>query len=446
LIPSIIAIVFSIITKRVLLSLFLASLSAHLILNNFAFIPSIETFISQLYELITTAWIIKTLMFALFVGALIHVIEKSGSIVAFVHYLTQKKEVVTSRRSALFLTYSIGLLIFIESSITSLITGSIAKAFGSRYDISREKVAYICDSTSAPVCSILLFNGWGALLLGLIATQVSSYMLAINEVDLLVSSVVYNFYAYIALLIVFYVIYFDIKIGSASYKKNSDIYTADSKIWPMLIPLIMLIVMVFIVLAITGEGDILKGSGSSAIFYSLLTTLFFTFISYTSLHVMSMKTWFRSSVNGVRSMLVIAFILLFAFVIGDITKELQTGVYIASFASIYFDVHFLALSVFFIASLIAFSTGTSWGTFSIMLPIVFALGIELDANIALLIGAVISGGVFGDHCSVISDTSVISSMASECDHISHVKTQLPYALLGGFIASIGFLIAGYLVG
>ena len=417
---------------------------AHFILHDFTFLASLKAFYHQLVSLLSTPWILKTLSFALLVGALIRVIEKSGSIGAFVYYLTEKKKLIQSRRGALFLTYIIGLIIFIESSITSLISASIAKSFGHKYNISREKVAYVCDSTSAPVCSILLFNGWGALLLGLIATQVTRYSLHVNEVELLIQSVMYNFYAYIALLIVLYVIYFEVKIGESSYAEDSSIEMSTKPIWPMIMPMLLLIILVFSVLAITGEGDILKGSGSSAIFYALLITLIVSFISYISLHVMSCKSYFSATVDGIKSMIPIALILLFAFVIGDVTNELNTGIYIASFAKEYLDVHFLALSIFLISSIIAFSTGTSWGTFSIMLPIAFSLGMELDANIALLIGAVISGGVFGDHCSVISDTSVISSMASECDHISHVKTQLPFALLGGLLASIAFIIAGYI--
>ena len=407
---------------------------------------SINAFFEQLVNLLSTPWILKTLSFALLVGALIRVIEQSGSIGAFVYYLSEKRKFIQSRRGALLLTYIIGLMIFIESSITSLISASIAKSFAYKYDISREKVAYVCDSTSAPVCSILLFNGWGALLLGLIATQVTRYSLHVNEVELLIQSVMYNFYAYIALLIVLYVIYFEVKIGESTYDEDSSVEVDTKPIWPMLMPMILLIVLVFSVLVITGEGDILKGSGSSAIFYALLITLFVSFVSYISLHVMSCKSYFTATTHGIKSMIPIALILLFAFVIGDATKELNTGQYIATFANEYLNIHFLAVSIFIISSVIAFSTGTSWGTFSIMLPIAFSLGMELDANIALLVGAVISGGVFGDHCSVISDTSVISSMASECEHISHVKSQLPFALLGASISSVGFIFAGYISG
>lgn len=157
---------------------------------------------------------------------------------------------------------------------------------------------------------------------------------------------------------------------------------------------------------------------------------------------MSIKTWFESSLSGAGSMLSIALILLFAFAIGQVTKELETGLYLASFTDELLSPMWLGAVVFLVASVMAFATGTSWGTFSIMIPIAVPLAVVMDADVALVIGAVISGGVFGDHCSPISDTTIISSMAAKCDHIEHVRTQLPYALFSGLIALILFIVFG----
>jgi Na+/H+ antiporter NhaC len=143
-------------------------------------------------------------------------------------------------------------------------------------------------------------------------------------------------------------------------------------------------------------------------------------------------------------MLGIAAILLFAFAIGSVTQQLQTGQYIASYAHYFLSPAYLGAAVFIAASIMAFATGTSWGTFSIMMPIAVPLAAGVDANAAVVMGAVISGGVFGDHCSPISDTTIISSMAAGCDHIEHVKTQLPYALFSGIVALCLFVLAGFL--
>ena len=398
----------------------------------------------QIITLLSTPWIVKTLLFALLVGSLMRVIEKSKAIGALVYYLTQTTHLIHSKRGALFLTYIIGWIIFIESSITALITGAIAKSFAPKYHITREKVAYICDSTSAPVCSLILFNGWGALLLGLITSQIIAFNVHTTAIDFLLQSVLYNVYAYVSLLIVMYVIYFDITIGESYYATRDINLYSKGKIWPVLVPMFLVITLVFLFLYISGEGDILKGSGSSAILYSVVVTLLFTLVAYAYFHILPAQTWLKESYIGFKSMLPIALILLFAFVIGESTKLLETGKYIASFTQGNIAAEYMGAVIFVIAAIIAFATGTSWGTFSIMVPIAFSMGMSLeDVNVALLVGAVISGGVFGDHCSVISDTTVISSLASECDHIAHVRSQLPFALLGGAISVGIYIILGH---
>ncbi|WP_373072512.1 Na+/H+ antiporter NhaC family protein [Sulfurimonas sp.] len=371
-------------------------------------------------------------------------IERSGGIGGFVDYLENKKEIVSSKRSALMLSYIIGVIIFIESSITALISGAVGKPLCDKHHISREKLAYVCDSTSAPISSLIVLNGWGALLLGLVLTQIEVNSLNISPIELLIESVVYNFYAIFALLVTFVSIWYGIDIGpmkDAGYKKfdNKDIFSHNS-MWYMLLPIILMVVLVFIFLYITGNGSILQGSGSSSIFYTMLTTLIFINIYYFFTKNMSFKNIQKYSLIGAKKLFPIALILLFAFGLGDVSSELKTGIYLASLASESLNPVYLAVVIFVLSSIIAFSTGTSWGTFSIMIPIAVPMAIGVDANIALAIGAVISGGVFGDHCSPISDTTIISSLASECDVISHVKTQLPYALISGALASVFFII------
>jgi Na+/H+ antiporter NhaC len=172
----------------------------------------------------------------------------------------------------------------------------------------------------------------------------------------------------------------------------------------------------------------------------MLTTLGFMYVLYVVFGDMKTSVYVRASVSGAKKLSGIALVLLFAFAIGKVTTELQTGLYLASFASENLSPSLLAAAIFLLSSVISFSTGTSWGTFSIMIPIAVPMAVGLDADVALAMGAVISGGVFGDHCSPISDTTIISSLASECDVIEHVQTQLPYALISGFIALLLFIL------
>jgi len=391
---------------------------------------------------------LKSLGFAILVGSVMALIEQSGGIDGFVEFMQKRLKLVKSTRSALLLSYFIGVVIFIESSITSLIAGAVGRGFVKEYKIPAAKLAFVCDSTSAPISSLIVLNGWGALLLGLIATQIQSGVIEGEAITILLESLMYNFYAMTALLVTFIAIWFNIDIGAMKHSKFVGTQTKEDKslnqkaqsMYYMIVPIILMVIFVFVYLYISGDGDILKGSGSSAIFYTVVTTLVFMFFLYILKRNMSYKTWGLTAFRGAVKLFPIAIILLFSFAIGEVTSELKTGEYLASLAQNNLNVYLLASVVFLLSSLISFSTGTSWGTFSIMIPIAASMAITLDANITLVIGAVISGGIFGDHCSPISDTTIISSIASDCEVVEHVNTQLPYALISGVIALLLFFL------
>jgi len=431
-------------SKNVLLSLGSGTLLALFILNDFSLQNSLIATYELFVSLLSQAWILKTLAFAILVGSVMELIEKSGGVNGFVDYMLHKRSLIHSAKGALLLSYFIGVVIFIESSITSLIAGAVGKPFCKKYKIPSEKLAFVCDSTSAPISSLIVLNGWGALLLGLIATQISLGVISGDGVALLMESVLYNFYAISALVVTFLAVWFDINIGpmkKASFSSRETFTESSStSMYLMIIPVVAMIVFVFIYLYVTGNGDILKGSGSSSIFYTMLSTLALMALYYIPSKSMSAQTFFSTSLQGAKKLFPIALILLFAFAIGKVSVELKTGLYLASLANENLEVTLLAGVIFLLSSLISFSTGTSWGTFSIMVPIAIPMAVGMDANVALAIGAVISGGVFGDHCSPISDTTIISSMASDCGVVEHVRTQLPYALISGAIAFILFIV------
>lgn len=418
------------------------------ILHGFSFLPSVEALYTLFTSLLMTPWILKTLGFAVLVGSIMALIESSGGIEGFIAYVQHKKAFVKSERSALLLSYLVGVIIFIESSITALISGAVGKPFCHIYKIPQAKLAFVCDSTSAPISSLIALNGWGALLLGLITTQISEGVLQGESVHILLDSLLYNFYSMSALLVTFLFIWFKLDIGpmkrakyTSSLAQNTLNYKSAS-MFLMLWPIMLMVAFVFLFLYITGDGNMLKGSGSSSIFYTMLSTLAFMFVYYVAGKHMSIREWSKTSLLGARKLFPIAMILLFAFAIGEVTSQLKTGLYLASLASESLNPYFLAAGIFVLSSIISFSTGTSWGTFSIMIPVAAPMAVGMDADIALCLGAVISGGVFGDHCSPISDTTIISAMAAECEVIEHVKTQLPYALISGAIAMILFLVFG----
>jgi len=428
--------------------LFGGVLLALFILNDFSFFSTLEATYSLFVGLLSEGWILKTIAFAILVGSVMELLQKSGAIDGFVSYMSHQTSLVKSGRSALVLSYIIGVVIFIESSITSLIAGAVGRPLCDRYGVSHAKLAFVCDSTSAPISSLLVLNGWGALLLGLISTQISQGVVQGESIDILLNAVAHNFYAMSALVVTFIAIWFDINIGAMKRAKPSQnisniaTFSAISPLY-MLLPIIVMIASVFFFLYLSGGGNILKGSGSSAIFYTMLSTLFFIYLLYIPKKIISNRVYATTAFRGAKKLFPIALILFFAFAIGKVTNELKTGEYLATLLSENISVVLLGGLIFLLSAIISFATGTSWGTFSIMIPIAAPLAMSMDADIALAIGAVISGGVFGDHCSPISDTTIISSLASECEVVEHVQTQLPYALISGVIAFGLFLLFGW---
>ncbi len=445
LVPSFLAIVLALLTRNVIVSLFGGILLGLFIVHDFAMVESFLAILQLFEKLLTTPWILKTLAFAILVGSIMALIEASGGIGGFIEYIQNQKKLVHSKRSALLLSYILGVIIFVESSITALVSGAVGKPFCEEYGISNAKLAFVCDSTAAPISSLIVFNGYGALLLGLISTQISLGYMEGNSIDLLLNALIYNLYAIIALIVVFVSIWFDIDIGPM---KNATFHPFDEETkcdiraskYLMILPIASMILLVFIFLYITGGGDILKGSGSSAVFYTTLGTLGFMLIYYLLAGVMGIKEYMQVSYRGAKHLFGVSMILLFAFGIGEVTGELHTAQYLATYASANISIYFLASLVFILSAMMAFATGTSWGTFSIMIPIAVPMAYAMGVDIPLVMGAVISGAIFGDHSSPISDTTIISSLAAECEVVEHVKTQLPYALISALLSTILFFI------
>lgn len=442
-------IIMAIITKDVVVSLLSGIFLSELILHNYHIVEATIALLDAFIGLFGEVWITKTVIFALLVGAIIKLIEDSGGVKGFISYLNRKHKKLDSKKGSLFIAYFLGVIIFIESSITSLVAGAVARPLCDKNGVSREKLAFVCDSTSAPICSLIPFNAWGALLLGLILTAIESSVIEGNSLSLLMESIIFNFYSWLMVIFVLLVIVFDIDIGAMKnarphafdLKKEVDYFSTKSPLL-MILPLIVLVFMVPLSLYYTGHGDILKGSGSTSVFYSVVATLAFTYLYYIVGGHLKHKEYFKSLYAGISDMIPIVLILLLAFLIGDMIKLLGTADYLAQIMNGNIPPMLIPLFVFIVSAITSFSTGTSWGTFSIMMPIALALASTFDIHIPLIIGAVISGGIFGDHVSPISDTTIISSMASGCDHIEHVRTQMPYALIIATISSILYLIMG----
>ena len=439
----------AIITKDVIVSLMGGIFTGFLVLNGYNPIDAFIALFDGVIALFSEGWIAKTIFFIMMVGAIIKLLSISGAVDSFVAYLSQKSDKIDSPLGAMMLAYVIGVIIFIESSITSLVAGTVAKPLCDKNGVSREKLAYICDSTSAPICSLIPLNGWGALLLGLIVSAVDTQVISGDAVSLLIASIPYNFYALFTLAIVLIVIFLNKDIGPMknavpkTYIPTENKSTVEATPYKMILPILVMVFMVPLGLYLTGDGDIFKGSGSTSVYYAVIVTLLFIYLYFVPTKTLTHKNYFKGLYEGIGEMVPLGLIMVFALLIGKVIGDLGTAQYLAHLLSGNISPVFMPMFIFLVAGITAFSTGTSWGTFSIMMPIGLALAATMGLDIPLVIAAVISGGIFGDHSSPISDSTIISSMAADCNHMDHVRTQLPYALIAGALAALAFLIAGW---
>ena len=457
--PPLLAIALAIWSKQVIPSLFAGIWSAHTLLNQFNPLTGIARSLDGTINVFTDPGDARVLVFTLLIGPLIATIERSGGVRGFVHYLENRHWVQNGFRAQI-LAWATGLVIFVESSITLLVAGTVSRPLFDRYKVSREKLAYLIDATSAPVCVMIPLNAWGAFIISLVASTGIE-----NPLQVFIGAVPMNLYAITAILLAGLVIWKNINIGpmkraeartqggdilwpgaiplvdvSAEHEVDDDAHIPSA--WLMVLPILTMVAMMPVSLYITGDGNIINGSGSTAVLWSVclaiavawIMTLFKGYCSVTELMQVFMK--------GAGDLLPIGIILLLALALGDVAQELGTGTYVAN--AVRGNIHpvLLAPMIFLVSAFIAFSVGSSWGTFAIMIPIAMPIALSLDLSPSLMLAAAISGAIFGDHASPISDTTVLASMASASDHIEHVRTQLPYALLAAGIAAIGFLLIG----
>ena len=459
--PPLLAIVLAIWSKQVIPSLFAGIWIGHTLLTQFNPLAGLVAGLDGMINVFTDPGDARVLVFTLLIGPLIATIERSGGVRGFVHYLEARHWVHNGFRAQI-MAWAIGLIIFVESSITLLVAGSVSRPLFDRYRVSREKLAYLIDSTSAPVCVMIPLNAWGAFIISLVASTGVE-----NPLQVFIAAVPLNLYAITAILLAGVVVWKNINIGPM--KKAEERTQRGEMLWPdslplidvsaeqdvvdeqdipsawlMVLPILAMVLMMPVSLYITGDGNIIKGSGSVSVLWSVCFAIVVAWTMTLIKGDSSVGELMQVFMKGAGDLLPIAIILLLALTLGDVANALGTGVYVANLVSGNISPVFLAPLVFLVSAFIAFSVGSSWGTFAIMIPIAVPIAMTLGIPVPLMLGAAISGAIFGDHASPISDTTVLASMASASDHIDHVRTQLPYALIAASIATLGFLLIGLL--
>jgi Na+/H+ antiporter NhaC len=454
--PPIIAIALALITKEVYSSLFIGIISGMLIYayagDGTLLSATAMTFDMMSSKIADNAYMI---IFLALLWAVVSLVSKSGGSEAYGRWAGAK---LKSKRSATLATSLLGVLIFIDDGFNCLTVGTVMRPITDRLKISREKLAYIIDATAAPVCIIAPVSSW--------AVAVASEVSEKDGFNIFLSTIPYNFYALMTILMVLVISitgkdFGPMKKAEADVADNaldevSKTAKAESKgkVIDLVLPIVVLVICAILGMAYIG-GFFEGVSFSEAIGYNptaglslgAFAGLITAMILYLPRKLMKPKEFIECIVGGIGSIVPPMLILILSWSLGGVCRQLiGTGVFISGFVSgSNLPLGFLPFLIFVIAALMSFSMGTSWGTFGMLIPIVTMI-CEADGAGALLIpalGATLAGSVYGDHCSPISDTTILASTGADCKHIRHVETQLPYATLVAVVCAIGYLIAGF---
>ncbi|NRA29029.1 MAG: sodium:proton antiporter [Parvularculaceae bacterium] len=441
LLPPVLALGLAFATRNVVLSLLLGLAFTELLVLGGNVPATFPATIDRIVAVVTSPGDAQILLFCLLVGGLIALMKGSGGIAATVKRLIDTGTVATERRAG-FATAITGILLFIETNISLLAAGVLGRPLFDRLQMSRERLAYIIDSTCSPVSVLILLNGWGAYALGL----VGPYATDVSPVSIVAWSIPLNFYPLLTIAIVFLTVATGKVFGPLAKVSSRGAISAD-EVTPtnmayMVVPASILVFGTGGFMLWTGGGNLLEGDGARSVLLSVCLATFAVLTMMAVSRRFEKGKLTETTFSGVSDLLPATTVILLALALGDSLRALGTGDLIASLATAFPAPFALPALIFLAAAATSFAVGTSWGTYGILIPVAMPLAAGAGIPPSLMLAAVLGGGVFGDHASPISDTTLIASLAAGCDHIDHVRTQLPYALFAALLATGGYLAAG----
>lgn len=473
LLPPIIAIVLALITKEVYSSLFIGILAGALMYANFSFTGTIDhLFADGFIASIADSYNIGILLFLVVLGAIVSLMNKSGGSAAFGKWATKH---IKSRIGAQLATILLGVLIFVDDYFNCLTVGSVMRPVTDKFKVSRAKLSYLIDATAAPICIIAPISSWAAAVAGFVSED------QIGGFELFIRAIPYNFYALLTILTMVAMVIMKLEFGPMRHheknaQENDDIFSCKASemieqleesahnergsVWDLIAPVLVLIAGCMLGLIYSGgfftpdtdayHSFVNAFSGADAsvgLVYGSFAGLIFSIIYFMLRRVLKFGECMASIPEGFRAMVPAIMILCCAWTLKTMTDSLGAKLFIAEFvrtnAGAY--INLLPAVVFLIGVGLSFATGTSWGTFGILIPIVLAIfGGSISNEVCIIaISACMAGAVCGDHCSPISDTTIMASAGAQCNHIKHVSTQLPYALLVAAVSLVAYIIAGF---
>ena len=467
LLPPVIAIVLALITKEVYSSLFVGILAGGLLYSNFSFEGTVlHIFNGGIVSVLSDGYNVGILIFLVILGAMVSLMNRAGGSAAFGRWAAKR---IKTRVGAQLATTALGVLIFVDDYFNCLTVGSVMRPVTDKHNVSRAKLAYLIDATAAPVCIIAPISSWAAAVAGFASESDA------NGIALFISAIPYNFYALLTILMMITLSVTKTDFGPmAIHERNAlkgDLFTTENrpyadadahedtskgKVIDLVLPVVVLVVACVIGLIYTGgffSGESFVSacancSASLGLVLGSSVALVFAIIFFIIRRVLSFKDCMACIPEGFKAMVPAILILTFAWTLKSMTDSLGAAEFVAGVvkASAGSFMNFLPAVIFLIACLLSFATGTSWGTFGILIPIVLAVfGTDSGALSTISMSACMAGAVCGDHCSPISDTTIMSSAGAQCDHVNHVSTQLPYAISVAGISFITYLICGVLI-
>lgn len=452
-IPPVLAITIALTTKRVLPSLFAGVLCACVLLNLDGLYRVPAWSVDYLINVMAKPDNLRLVVFSVLVGSLLKLMKDSRGFDAFALALSRWRKSY-GKGTAHGLTWVFGMALILETWSNVLINGTTMGTLYDRLGIARARLAYYIHTIGINVVALVLLNSWGAFYLGLVNAQNVP-----DPLHFLVHAMPYALYCWMSLLLVGFVMFSGMSIGPmrkfdaealakldiTATAKPEDPNARPPRLRHMLIPILSLIGGVLLSLWITGNGNIRAGDGTASITYAVVFTIFITALMLRIDGVFNSSELEKKIIAGAAEFLDVGFLIVLALALGKLTKDMGTGPYVAQVLQHSMPLFLIPALVFVLGAIMSFATGTSYGTFSIMVPIALPIGAATGISPELLFGACIAGGVFGDNTSPISDTTIVSSVAAGTSVIDHARTQLPFALVAAAFATTGYLLLGFLM-
>ena len=465
--PPIIAIVLALVTKEVYSSLFIGVLSGALLYSNFNIIGAVNAIVNDgLIANVADSWNAGILIFLVLLGIMVALVNAAGGSAAFGRWA---KTHVKTRTGAQLATFALGVLIFIDDYFNCLTVGSVMRPVTDGHKISRAKFAYVIDATAAPICMIAPISSWAAAVTSVVGEE--------NGLSYFVRAIPYNFYSLLTIVMIITIAVMKLDYGPmARHERNAmagdlfsdenhvetedEIVSAKGRVIDLILPIVLLIASCIIGMIYTGgffdaesgayfnlATAFANSDASAGLSWGALISVVFTVLYLVARRVITFQTAMNAIPKGFCAMVPAILILVFAWTLGGITRgmlgadifvKLAIGGAAESLAA------FLPAVIFLIAFGLAFATGTSWGTFGILLPIVITVFSGAGEILIISMSACLAGAVCGDHCSPISDTTIMASAGAQCNHVNHVSTQLPYALTVAGVSVVAYILAGFI--